>query len=115
MDLDIDISNMDEDDRKGLELNKNRIVKAIVNGSMVVNDDGEPVFTPTNSKDPNPLTFHEPSGASLMAMDKKKKSEDMGKMYAIMGNVTKTNAQVFSSMNNRDLKVCMAVITLFLA
>jgi len=114
MDLDVDTSIMDEDDRKGFDLQKNRIVSAIRSGAMVVNEDGEPVFTPQRMKDAGTITFHEPDGAALMAMDRKKKSEDIGKLYATMGAMTGTTAKTFSGMKMADLKVCMAIATLFL-
>lgn len=114
MDLDVDTSTMDDDDRKGFEQQKGRIVSAICSGSLVINDNGEPVFTPQRSKDAGPITFQEPDGAALMAMDRKKKSEDIGKLYATMGAMTGTNAKTFSGMKMADLKVCMAITTLFL-
>ena len=114
MDLDVDVSAMDEDDRKGFEQQKDRIISAICNGSITVNDDGEPTFTPQRTKDAESLTFYEPTGASLMAMDRKKKTEDIGKLYAAMGDMTKTHASTFSKMKMADLKVCMAIATLFL-
>ena len=114
MDLDVDTSKMDEDDRKGFQVQKDRIVSAICSGALYVNDNGEPVFTPQRTKDAGEITFHEPDGAALMAMDRKKKTEDIGKLYATMGEMTKTSAKTFSVMKMADLKVCMAISTLFL-
>lgn len=114
MDLDVDPAGMDEDDKKGFQQQKDRIIAAIQSGALVVNDNGEPVFTPQRTKDVDAITFHEPTGASLMAMDRKKKTEDIGKLYAAMGDITKTHASTFSKMKMADLKVCMAVTTLFL-
>ena len=114
MDLDVDPAFLDDEDKKGLELQKNRIVAAIMAGSLVINDDGEPVYTPQRSEDRTPITFHEPSGASLMEMDRKKKNEDIGKLYAIMASMGKVHANTFAKMKMSDLKVCQAVTTLFL-
>lgn len=114
MDLDVDPADMDEDDKKGFEQQRDRVVSAIQAGTVVINDNGEPVFTPQRTKDVEPITFHEPTGASLMAMDRKKKTEDIGKLYAAMGDMTKNHANVFSKMKMADLKVCMAITTLFL-
>lgn len=114
MDLDVDTAGMDEDDKKGFEQQKSRIIGAIQSGALVVNDDGEPVFTPQRTKDAEPITFHEPTGASLMAMDRKKKTEDIGKLYSAMGDMTGKHPSTFAKMKMPDLKVCMAVTTLFL-
>lgn len=114
MQLDVDPVDMDDDDRKGFDMQKRRIMTAIENGSLTINDNGEPTFTPQRTENAEPITFYEPTGASLMAMDRRKKNEDVGKMYAIMGDITKTHANTFSKMKMADLKVCQAITTLFL-
>lgn len=114
MDLDVDPSGMDEDDKKGFFQQKDRIIAAIQSGALVIGDAGEPTYTPQRTRDTSPITFYEPTGASLMAMDRKKKSEDVAKLYSAMGDMTKTHASVFSKMKMADLKVCMAITTLFL-
>lgn len=116
MDLDIDTNSMDDDDKQSFNQQKKRIVNAIMKGSLVVSDAGEPVFTPQAAgKDVNAITFYEPTGASLMAMDRKGRTEDIKKLYSVMADVTGTSAGIFSKMKMRDLKVCQAIITLFLA
>lgn len=115
MDLDLDTSDMDEDDRKGFDKQRKSLIDAIMSGSLVVNDNGEPVYTPQRSKNTDPITFSEPTGAALMAMDRKKKSEDVGKLYASMGNIAGIHQNIFSQMKMSDLKICMAITTLFLA
>ena len=110
----VDYKGADKEDKDDFNEQKERIVQAIMSGSMVVNEDFEPVYTPQRTKDADSLTFHEPTGASLMAMDRKKKNEDVGKLYATMGDMTRTDAKTFSSMKMADLKVCMAVTVLFL-
>lgn len=114
MDIEASTADMDAEDKKGFNEQKDRIVKAVMSGALIINDNGEPVYTPARTKDADALTFHEPTGASLMAMDRKKKTEDVGKLYATMGDMTKTHANTFSKMKMPDLKVCMAVTTLFL-
>lgn len=114
MDLDLDPLDMDEDDKKGFEQQKKRVISSIQNGSLIINDNGEPVFTPQGISDANPITFREPTGASLMAMDRKKRTEDVAKLYASMADMTGSSSGIFSKMKMRDLKVCMAITTLFL-
>jgi len=116
MDLDLDLTSMDSEDGKDFTLQKNRIIKAMMNGALVINDEGCPVYTPQFAGgDVNPITFYEPTGAALMAMDRKKAGHDVGKMFASMGEMTKTSTGLFAKMKNRDLRICMAVTTLFLA
>ena len=111
MDIDTETALMDEDDQKGFESNKRKIVSAIMKGSLVINDDGEPVFTDKTEK---VLTFHEPTGASYKAMDRSKANENFDKMQGLMGAITKTNKAHFASMVASDLKVCTAITTLFM-
>ena len=113
MDLDINTDGMDDDEKKDLSLHKGRFISAIINGSLVINDEGEPVFTPQRGEH-DALTFHEPTGAALMAMDRKKQSEEIGKMYVVAAAMTKTHSKTFSNMKIADLKVCMAITTIFL-
>lgn len=114
MDLDIEPDSLDEEDRRGFETHKRRIVNSIISGAMVVNEAGEPVFTPQRVSDAKPITFREPTGAALMAMDRKKKNEDMGKMFATMASVTGEPSKTFAAMKQPDLRVCIAVVSLFL-
>lgn len=115
MDIDADTSGMSQEDSEEFGTLRKRLVNAIVNGSLVVNDSGEPIFTPQRTKEADPITFFEPTGASLMAMDRKKKNEDVSKMFATMADMTRTHASTYSKMKNADLKICLAVATLFLA
>jgi hypothetical protein len=114
MDLDIDKSSMDEEDRDSFIQQADRIISAIQRGSLVINDNGEPVYTTQRDKDSETFTFHEPTGASLMVMDTKKKNEDISRMFATMGELTRTSPKHFAKMKMSDLKVCLAVTTLFL-
>lgn len=114
MDLDVDTSKLDVEDKVAFEDQKGRIVKAIMCGSLTINGSGEPEFTPQRSKDAKPIKFPEPTGSALMAMDKRKKNEDMAKFFATMGDMTGEHPSTFAKMKMADLKVCMAIAILFL-
>lgn len=115
MDIDNDISKMDEDDQKGFLNNKETLITAIMDGRLTFNDESEPVYTPKRGKFDNPLTFHEPTGASFMAMDRKKSGQDVGKMIALMDELTRSAPGTCSRLKNVDFKVAQSVVTLFLA
>jgi len=115
MDLEVDPATMDAEDLKGFNDQKRKLVKAIARGALVINAKGEPVYTcQRDDGEPLTLTFREPRGASFMAMDRKKKGEDMGKTYAIMGDMCKVAPVTFANMPQRDLKICTAIMVLFL-
>jgi len=112
MDIDADKSAMDDEDKAGYDRARRTLVKAMVDGRLVVNDAGEPVFTPKSGGET--LTFHEPTGATYQEMDRRKSGHDVSKMMAIMGGMTKQAPARFANMPQRDFKVAQAITTLFL-
>lgn len=118
-DLDFDPEKMDEESKDSFLSQKEKIVKAIMKGSLIINDDGEPVFTPRPGALPEgteTLTFHERTGATLIAMDKVKgKNATMQKTYNMMANITQTHPSVFVKMKGSDIKLCEALFALLMA
>lgn len=119
MDLDIDPSGMDEEDKKGFELAKGKLIRALGNGSLVITDSGEAVFTPqrpgSNWGDNPPLTFHERSGADMMGMDGKKDTQQYKKMFSALGGICKVSPSTFSKLTGSDLAVCESIFVLLMA
>lgn len=116
MDLDLDTAEMDAEDLTAFNKQKNRILRAIVRGNLVINENGEAVFTPINkrSKHTDAITFHERTGASLMAMDGKKKNHDVAKTYAVMADMCKVHQSVFAGLVGSDVKTCEALFALLM-
>lgn len=111
MGLDISLSNMDVEDITAFNKQKTRIIRAICSGSLFFNDDGEAVFTPQHrrSKYKEAITFHERTGASLMAMDGKKRNHDVAKTYAVMSDMCGVHSTVFTNLCGEDVKICEAI------
>lgn len=107
MDLDVDPEYMDDEDQKSFESNHRKLVRAIVCGNLVINDKGEPVYTPKGG-DGASVTFHEPTGSSLQAM-RGKRDADVDKLFGAMADMTHTSVATFSLMKHRDLKICTAI------
>lgn len=116
MDLDLDTSGMDSEDLTQFTKLKNRVIRAIEKGALVINDNGEAVYTPQNTKSKcqDSLTFHERTGASLMAMDGKKKNHDIAKTYAVMADMCKVPVNTFAGLVGIDVKVCEALFALLM-
>ena len=116
MDLDVEEAHMDAEDLTNFNKQKRRILKAITEGHLTVNENGEAVYTPQNPKSLNkdPITFHERSGASLMAMDGKKKNHDVAKTYAVMADMCKVHPKVFAGMRGIDDKIFGALFALLM-
>jgi hypothetical protein len=117
MDIDNNVDAMDEEDTSSFNKFKSTIVRAIMRGSLVFNDYGEAVYTPTHKRSPlfeKEVTFHERSGASMMAADGKKKGHDMARMYSVLADMCKVNTKLISGMTGPDLKVCEALFVLLM-
>lgn len=116
MDLDLDTDSMDAETLAEFSKTKRRLIKAVQKGALVFNDDGEAVYTPQNPKTKHgePLTFHERTGASIMAMDSKKKGHDVARGYAVMADMCKVPPNTFASMVGIDIKICEALLVLLM-
>jgi len=116
MDLDHDAEVMDEDDRKSFDRQKRRIVREIMRGSLVINENGEAEFTPRNpeSKYTETIVFHERTGASIMALDRYKKDQAAAKTYAMLGDICRVPPKTFSGLVGNDCKVCEALFALLM-
>ena len=114
MDLDVDTEVMDAEDKTAFEKIKRRIIKAMQSGALVINENGEAVYTPQRSDYTDPITFHERTGNSALAMDGKKKNEDARKTYAVMGDICKVHPGIFSKLRGTDIKICEGIFTLLM-
>lgn len=116
MDIKVDPKGQDDDDKKSLNDCKLIMMEAMERGFLVINDEGEPVYTPVggNSDFRNPITFHEPMGEAWTARDGIKEGHDTKKLYASMSSMTGLGIVRFNKMAGRDLKVCVAITLLFL-
>jgi len=116
MDLDLDEAAMDAEDLTAFNKQKSRLVLAVERGHLVFNETGEAIYTPFNprSKHKEAITFHERSGASLMAMDGKKKNHEVAKTYAVLADMCKVHQSVFANLIGTDVKVCEALFALLM-
>lgn len=107
----------DDDDKKGFEKNRGKMITAIQRGSLVINDDCEAVYTPwrPKSKEKEPITFGERSGSSVLASDRKKKDHDAAKGYAVMAEMCGVTASVFGGLVGPDIATCEAIFILLMA
>lgn len=113
MDLDLDTKDMDAEDLTAFHKQRRRIIKAMMIGALVINEKGEAVYAPQHerSKHKEAITFHERTGASLMAMDGKKKNQDVAKTFAVMADMCKVHPSVFAGLTGVDDKVCGALFS----
>lgn len=114
MDIDAPDETASDEDKNSFKSTRGVIVKAIQRGKVTINDNGEPAVK-LSGGDGGSLTFHEPTGAALKAMDGKGKNREVAQLYAAMGSMARTEPAVFVDMPQRDLKICKEIAVLFLA
>ena len=109
--LDFDTEGLDENEVRDREQDRIKIIKAIQKGYITTDEKGILTFHPS---DGDPIVWFRPNGKALMAMDKKKKSADVGKMYASMAAMTSASFTTFEDMDIADMDICLSIWTLFL-
>lgn len=117
-DLDTNIKNMSEEDAESFEGQKGKIVRAIMSGHAVVDDQGNIIYTLKRPKEDGALkelTFKVPDGDVFSVMDKHKEGKNVHKMNSALAVITKQTPQTFVNMNAIDVKFTQAVASLFLA
>lgn len=116
MDLDFNPVHMDAEDLTAFNKQKERFIRAIINGSLSINENGEAIYMPRNrnSKHDKELTFHERTGATVIAMDSMKKGQDIRKTYAAMAEMCRTHPNTFSGLVGIDIKVCETIFALLM-
>lgn len=93
-----------------------RMVRAVANGSLVIDDNGEAIYTPRhpNSRSKEPIRFHERSGSTAIAMDSCKKGANTARMYAMLGDMCRIPPATFSGLVGPDIKMCEAIFALLM-
>lgn len=111
--MDIDTECTTKDEQEDFDHLRGQVIRAICSGALIFNDNSEPVFTPQRKFDGQPLTFREIDGAILMARDSAK--GDVAAVFATLAAQSGTSAATFAKMKESDLKVCRALMRLFMA
>lgn len=120
MDLEQNLESLSAEGRDEFNRTRERLVNAVCNGRLVVNENGEPVLTVELKRadgevETRDLRFREPTGATYMQADKKKEGENMAKMFAMFAEMTRTDIKTFSRLRGSDVRICTALGGLFLA
>lgn len=116
MDLDFNVSAMLKEDSVEFERMKAKIVKALMRGSLIIDDCGRAVYTPTNPESgyKEPITFKERTGAMIMGIDRFKKNQQAAASYAMMAELCGLPAKAFAGLVGFDIKVCEAMFALLM-
>lgn len=115
-DIDANTDNMSGEDKESFIQQKGRLVNQIVAGHATVDEDGDIHYKLKYPKgDTTELHFRVPTGAAYMSMDNFKDRQNISKINAFLGSMTKQAPRFFANMDARDVKFCQGVAILFLA
>lgn len=106
--LDADVSG---EEAEQFNKDKERIVKAIMSGSLVIGEDSLPVYTTVAG---DSLKIKEPTGTTLLSMDKVKQGQDMRKSFTLLGELT-GGAFTPGKSKMRDINILSAIMSVFMA
>lgn len=97
--IEMDPENMSKFEATVFESRKATILRAMGRGELVVDKDGNPVFTPPGGK---PITFHRATGATLMEQDGFGPNHDIARVTAVATELTKSTPGDLSKLDIGD-------------
>lgn len=107
-----DIDDNDAEDRKDMIEYRDRFIREIEAGNLTIDDNGLPSYTCVYKEDCT-FKFNRPTGATYAQMDKKKDSAKMAKLFVAIAEMTKRSPKVISTLDNYDLRVLIAIFSIF--
>lgn len=110
--VDRDVGKLDKKELKSWNETRAQIIADICRGQLVIDAEGRPIYTPESGK---PLTFNQPTGATMMALETYPKGKNIANTVAAMADMTRAGRGEFSKMNARDFKACSRIAGLFLS
>ncbi len=108
-----DASDLTADERAEFGELRESIVRLIMRGSLVVGENGDPTYTPPGGG--RALTFHAPTGATLMALETHTGGKNIANLLAAMQDMTQSDPGTFAKMLAVDVRACSQLGKLFLA
>lgn len=117
-DLDVEVDEMNEEDRDTFAPLKRRLIRQIMAGRLVVSENGETLTYQLRFPigDNAELVANLPTGGAILQFDRHKDRHNVAKLNAYMGSMCGVAPALFGAhMKGSDLKVVQAIATLFLA
>lgn len=110
--IDTDVSEMTRGEKRLFEARKTAVLRYMKSGTLVVNPEGNPVYTPPVDGG-QPITFHKATGATMMAGDGYGEGFDAGRLVAVATELTKSVPGALSKLDIEDFRA-VSDITNFL-
>ena len=105
-DVDIDVSDLDEEETEEIEETTDTFVSAIESGRLSVNDDGQAVM---NVKDGEPIRFRVPLGADLMILAGAAENKRMEAMIRFICAITGQSTVRIGKLGVKEWKLALTI------
>lgn len=115
-DIDSDLAGMSLEDRSSFDAQKSRVIREIVKGVAVVDEEANVIYTlkhPKEGGSTSELTF-KVTRANKAVMDQYKDRETMHKTAAYIGTLAGLPPKIIFALDPRDQKFGEAIAVLFL-
>ena len=103
-DVDIDVTNMTEEDAADVNDIQSLVTSAIERGVLSVDDKGQAVLSVTEG---NPITFRVPKGSDLMIMANASDTKRMTAMVQFVCAITGQDSRRIGSLKKKEWKLAL--------
>jgi hypothetical protein len=110
--IDDDVAGMSAEEVKDFNDRKRPLVRAMARGELVIDKEGNPVFTPPGGK---AITFHKATGATMMAGDGHGPGQEIHRLVAIATEMTKSTPGDLSKLELEDFRTVSDITNFLLA
>ena len=110
--IDDDGAGMSAEEVKDFNDRKRPLVRAMARGELVIDKDGNPVFTPPGGK---AITFYKATGATMMAGDGHGPGQEIHRLVAIAQEMTKSTPGDLSKLELEDFRTVSDITNFLLA
>lgn len=118
-DIDISGAGVGADGKQEFDAIVPRLVRAVQQGRLAVNDDGDFEYT-VSARSPEgfageTITLTAPNGAAYMALDKFKDEQGVHRTLALASAMTGKDIAWFGRLHNSDYKIVVYIVSFFIA
>jgi hypothetical protein len=102
-------------DKNDIEQDRDYLVEEIMDGRIVIDDEGHPAVICECEETPRVSFDFRPKGIVMKAMDMHKKDHDMAKVHAMIAEATRVPAAKLFALDAVDLRNVQVLFNMFLA
>jgi hypothetical protein len=103
-DVDVDVTNMSEEDAADVSEVKSLVTSAIERGVLSIDDKGQAILAVSEG---NPITFRVPKGADLMIMANASDNKRMESMVRFVCAITGQDSRRIGSLRKKEWKLAL--------